>query len=157
MSQEVPPLLPINQRTRPSPSGGRLGLKPWHWILLVALLGLIFMTTSVFSEYWTRVTSNRIFAARSQITSLGLALDMFEVDSGYYPAALQDLVRAPTMATNWHGPYIKEVIPRDPWGREYIYQYPGTHTNKSIAFDLYSRGPRGSTNIIANWNLNNRQ
>jgi general secretion pathway protein G len=53
------------------------------------------------------------------------------------------------MAT-WKGPYVKQV-PKDPWGNEYIYRYPGT--NNANSYDIYSLGPDGreGNDDITNW------
>jgi len=68
------------------------------------------------------------------------ALGAYEVDNGFYPKSLQDLLVQPSNARNWHGPYL-EKLPLDPWGNPYVYYYPGKH-NQSF-FDLLSVGPDG--------------
>jgi general secretion pathway protein G len=68
------------------------------------------------------------------------ALDSYEVDNGYYPKSLQDLLQQPSGATNWHGPYLPGP-PVDPWGHKYIYEYPGKHNTNG--YDLSSAGPDG--------------
>ena len=74
-----------------------------------------------------------------------LALDMFEQDLGRYPSTdegLEALVAPPQDAPNWLGPYIKSgVVPRDPWGHEYLYQFPGAVA--PTMYDLTSGGPDG--------------
>jgi general secretion pathway protein G len=79
------------------------------------------------------------------------ALDRFEVDNGYYPKNLSDLVTRPGDAKNWNGPYLDEV-PVDPWGRNYVYVYPGR--NNASGYDLYSvgsDGQDGTSDDIGNW------
>jgi general secretion pathway protein G len=96
-------------------------------------------------------------AAAADIKSIGLALDMFEVDNGHYPSGrsgLQDLLVQPRDAQGWKGPYLKDMttVPVDPWGHPYIYEYPGKHTVNS--YDLTSMGPdgqMGNEDDIANW------
>jgi len=93
-------------------------------------------------------------ATQTQIAAFSTALDVFEVDNGYYPKGkngLFDLVQQPRDAQNWHGPYIKEV-PKDPWQNEYIYECPGRHNPTS--YDLSSVGPdgrAGGDDDITNW------
>ncbi|MGD0537621.1 MAG: type II secretion system major pseudopilin GspG [Verrucomicrobiota bacterium] len=93
-------------------------------------------------------------AAKTQIAAFSTALDVFEVDNGYYPKGkngLFDLVQQPRDAQNWHGPYIKEV-PKDPWNNDYIYECPGRHNPTS--YDLSSMGfdgRSGTEDDIANW------
>jgi general secretion pathway protein G len=42
---------------------------------------------------------------------------------------------------NWKGPYLRESVPLDPWGRPYIYIAPGV-ANPTM-YDLYSLGKDG--------------
>ena len=81
------------------------------------------------------------------------AIDQFEQDNGNYPKSLQDLVQPPADAKNWHGSYLDSTnLPIDPWGDDYIYEYPGKH-NKN-GYDLFSAGPDGKPGTdddICNW------
>jgi type II secretion system protein G len=70
------------------------------------------------------------------------ALDRYRLDNGFYPTmveGLDALINEPPTATNWKGPYLLSY-PRDPWGRDYRYIYPGKH---GFEYDLYSLGPDG--------------
>ena len=82
-----------------------------------------------------------------------IALDSFEVDHGFYPKSLQDLLQQPSGTTNWHGPYLNPPkLPVDPWGHKYIYEYPGKHNTNG--YDLFSAGPDGKPGTgddIVNW------
>jgi len=83
---------------------------------------------------------------------LSAALDLYELDSGTYPDKLEDLVKDPGSQKNWRGPYIKRVVPNDPWNNPYVYKKPGTH-NASM-YDLSSNGSDGVENTnddITNW------
>lgn len=79
-------------------------------------------------------------AARLQIDTLSGALDLFRLDVGRYPTSsegLEALVKPPSDAENWNGPYTKtNSVPQDPWGYDYTYVYPGENGE----FDLYSLG-----------------
>jgi type II secretion system protein G len=79
-------------------------------------------------------------------------LDRYEIDSGVYPKSFQDLLQRPAGMTNWHGPYFYEKIPQDPWGNNFIYEFPGKHNPGS--YDLMSVGPdgkKGTDDDIGNW------
>ena len=79
------------------------------------------------------------------------ALGAYEVDNGFYPKSLQDLLQQPSNARNWHGPYL-DKMPMDPWGNAYIYYYPGKHN--PTGYDLLSMGPdgkEGTDDDIGNW------
>ena len=79
------------------------------------------------------------------------ALGLYEVDMGFYPKSLSDLVTQPGNAKGWHGPYL-DKLPVDPWGNPYIYYYPGKHNPSG--YDLLSAGPdgkEGTEDDIGNW------
>jgi len=88
--------------------------------------------------------------------NIATALKLYELDNGRYPTTeqgLRSLIQKPGAAPapqNWNGPYVEKRSILDPWGREYIYKYPGSH---GVDYDLFSLGKTGSddeTNIN-NW------
>lgn len=82
--------------------------------------------------------------AHLQIEEFGAGLDLFYLEIGRYPTTdegLVALVEEPTGVTGWHGPYLKKkAIPKDPWGRDYLYQSPG----ENGPYDLFSYGMDGA-------------
>ncbi|HRK23141.1 MAG TPA: type II secretion system protein GspG, partial [Fimbriimonadaceae bacterium] len=54
---------------------------------------------------------------------------------------LQALRTMPADVNNWKGPYSTKPIPTDPWGNEYVYEYPGIDGDDS--FILLSYGSDG--------------
>ena len=94
----------------------------------------------------------RVTAATTDINGgIKSALGAYEVDMGYYPKSLQDLITAPGDARNWHGPYL-DSLPQDPWGHPYIYVFPGKHLAGS--YDLLSAGAdgkQGTDDDIVSW------
>ena len=99
-------------------------------------------------------------AAKADIeANITLALDLYSLDTGSYPTTEQGLaalVTKPNIAPipeGWKGPYLKKGIPKDPWGRAYLYRYPG-EVNKED-YDLYSYGAdgvEGGGDDVSNWN-----
>lgn len=124
-------------------------------LLVVAIIGVL--AALIVPKIAGKGEDARIAAAKADITSIGTALDMFEVDVGHYPYGkngLQDLITQPRDAQNWKGPYIKDAtsLPVDPWHHPYVYEFPGRHTANS--YDLTSMGPDGrlgTDDDIANW------
>ena len=60
-----------------------------------------------------------------------------------YPTAeqsLQALVQRPATEPKWAGPYLSKALPADPWGRPYLYQFPGEQGHD---FELRSLGKDG--------------
>jgi general secretion pathway protein G len=101
-------------------------------------------------------TARKTIGAKTQIETFSTALEVFEVDNGFYPntqSGLQALVVQPENAKNWQR-YLKS-IPKDPWQHDYIYQYPGQHNTQG--YDLASMGSNGQlgdTDDITNWKRN---
>ena len=75
------------------------------------------------------------------------------MDTGYFPKSLTNLIQQSSDITNWHGPYLDPPkVPVDPWGDEYVYEFPGKHNTNG--YDLSSAGPdgkRGNYDDIGNW------
>ena len=141
-----------NRRRAPRPAGRAAAFTLIELLLVLVILAVL--AAVVVPKFTNRTEQARITAAKTDISMLSTALDTFEVDNGRYPTneeGLEALVNAPSGATNWKGPYIKRGVPNDPWGRPYIYRYPGT--NNSHSYDLYSFGPDGreGNDDIDNW------
>lgn len=122
-------------------------------LIVVTILGIL--VAAVVPRLAGRTEQARVARARSDVSgNIALALDLFELDSGKYPAAEQGLSAlrtAPADAENWRGPYLKQE-PIDPWGNPYRYLYPGTRNPKD--YDLFSLGPdgvEGTADDIGNW------
>lgn len=68
--------------------------------------------------------------AKADVESMMTALGQYKLETGTFPTTEQGLpalrVR-PQGVNNWGGPYIQKDVPNDPWGRPYIYKYPGEH------------------------------
>jgi len=71
-------------------------------------------------KFTGRTEQARITAARTQISTFQTALAAYELDNGFFPKALQDLVVQPRDAQNWKGPYLQGDIPLDPWQSPYV-------------------------------------
>lgn len=101
----------------------------------------------------------KIKTTKVQISQLEQTLGLFQLDNGFFPTTEQGLaalVKQPTgapEAINYKkGGYIKKV-PKDAWGREFIYVCPGQHGD----FDIISygsdgaEGGEGNAKDINNW------
>ncbi len=124
--------------------------------LLLVLVILATLAAIVTPKFAKRGQQAKITAAKTQISQLEVALDAFEIDVGRYPTTvegLQALVTKPTSDSDgWNGPYLSKGVPRDPWGGEYQYRYPGQKNQDG--YDLSSYGPdyrQGGGDDITNW------
>lgn len=110
--------------------------------LLLVLVILAVLAALVVPKFTGRSQQARETAARSDISTISIAIDAFEIDNSQFPSKLEDLIVSPGNLPNWKQPYLKAgALPKDPWGNEYVYKYPGT-TN-TTGYDLYSYGPDG--------------
>jgi general secretion pathway protein G len=123
-------------------------------MLVVIIIGVL--VAMVVPNIAGRSEQARKTAARTDIeANIGSALDLYFMDVGRYPATDQGLlalVAAPASASKWNGPYLKKKrLPKDPWGREYLYKAPGDHNKDS--YDLYSLGNDGKEggDDVTNW------
>ena len=119
-------------------------------LLVLVILGIL--AAIVIPKFSGRTEQAKEQAAVTQISTFGTALNAFEVDNGFYPKSLGDLIAQPRDAQNWRGPYLQsDTIPKDPWGNEYVYKSPGTHNPTS--YDVSSAGPPNADKVIANWTI----
>ena len=126
-------------------------------MLVVIIIGIL--VAMIVPNIAGRSEQARKTAARTDIESnLGTALDLYRMDAGAYPTTeqgLSALIAEPTVSpvpAQWNGPYLKKkVLPKDPWGHEYVYVSPGTHNPES--YDLSSLGASGAegNDNVTNW------
>jgi general secretion pathway protein G len=94
----------------------------------------------------------RITAARAQINSFMTAIGAYKLDTGLFPTneqGLQALRDRPQGLTQWQGPYLPQEIPVDPWGRPYLYKFPGEHGDEPDIISLGADGQPGGADINA--------
>src|SRR6187397_483409 len=96
--------------------------------MLLVLVILAVLAAIVIPKFSGRSEQAKVTAAKADISGMDLALDTFEIDTGFFPQGnngLTALVDQPSNAPNWKGPYLKKGLPTDPWGNAYVYTYPG--------------------------------
>lgn len=124
--------------------------------LLVVMVIIGLLAAYVGPKYFSQVGKSEIKMAQAQIDALEKALHQYRLDVGSYPATEQGLaalVNRPNNEARWQGPYLSKLPPADPWGRPYVYKYPGERSE----FDLLSLGKdgqpggEGEAADITNW------
>ncbi|MFH1857131.1 MAG: type II secretion system major pseudopilin GspG [Candidatus Omnitrophota bacterium] len=121
-------------------------------VIIIGVLGAV-----VIPRFVGRAKEAKIAAAKAAVNNnLAVALDLYEMDNGFYPGTDQGIEALKTKPSsspapqNWRGPYIKKKT-IDPWGNLYIYVSPGIHNDD---YDLYSYGPDGADgggDDVTNW------
>lgn len=107
--------------------------------LLLVLVILALIAGLVLPGIIGKAEGAKVRAASSQISRLSMSVETFYLDTGTTPDSLDELVREPGGVTGWNGPYVKNSLLKDPWGKEFQFKSPGEHGD----FDIYSYGADG--------------
>jgi general secretion pathway protein G len=124
------------ERKRKKLTGGFTLIELLVVLVIIGLLGAV-----VAPRFIGKGEQAKPKIARQQIELLGTALDTYKLDVGKYPEGLNLLIETgEEEMSKWDGPYLrKKVIPKDPWGNEYVYKHPGENSD----YDLISYGKDG--------------
>ena len=123
--------------------------------LLVVMVIIAMFATLVGQRLFRNVERARQTTAKAQISEFESVLDAFRLDVGRYPTndeALQALRTRPGNIQNWDGPYLRKDVPPDPWGRPYVYRFPGQHGEYdllSFGADAQEGGDGENTDIVS--------
>lgn len=125
-------------------------------MVVVVILGIL--ASIVVPQLIKRPEEAKIVKAKQDVLAIANALDLYKLDNGFYPSTDQGLlalVDKPTLSPTppaWQR-YLKS-LPRDPWGREYLYMNPGEHGEIDVftyGADAQA-GANGKEAGIGNWN-----
>lgn len=109
-------------------------------LVVVVILGIL--AAVVVPRLMDRPDEARVVRAKADMQAIVGQLNTFRLHNYRYPSTdegLDALVSAPASAAGtWKGPYLDRV-PKDPWGREYLYLQPGRNGD----FDLWTQGADG--------------
>jgi len=133
-------LMRIDKRDR------KRGFTLMEILIVVAIIGLL--AALVMPNIIGRYEKSKEEIAKAQLEMLITAIEAFRLDTSRYPNSLEELINC--QDPKCRAPYLaKKEIPKDPWGRDFVYKYPGEHG----PYDLYSLGPDGVLNerAITNW------
>lgn len=115
-------------------------------MVVVTLMAILIALGTVY--FMGQLQEGRIEAARAQAYEISKALDLYKLKMGNYPSSAEGIE---VLTNPSRGEPLMQSIPKDPWGREYNYEIPGTHNPKG--FDVWSDGPNGEggEEAIGNW------
>lgn len=109
--------------------------------LLLVLVILALIATVVLPSIIGQAEGAKVKAAASQISRLSMSVETFYLDTGVTPESLADLANEPSGVTGWNGPYVKNSLLKDPWGKQYRFRSPGDYGE----FDIFSYGADGQS------------
>ena len=142
-----------------SPVTGHSGRRPVGFTLIELMLVIIIigvLAAMVVPRLTGRTEQAKIARSKSDIAAIEVALDLYEFDTGKFASSLESLVgREPPAdfsgeASQWNGPYLKKGLPKDPWGRTYVYNRDSQHNQDYDIFSLGQDGQLGNDDI-SNW------
>lgn len=114
-------------------------------MVVVVILGIL--AGMIVPRYMGRTDDAKVIKAKMDIAAIETSLKMYYLDNGFYPTTeqgLKALVEKPTtepVPVRWNesGYLDKRRVPKDPWGREYLYLCPGVNGE----YDILSYGADG--------------
>jgi general secretion pathway protein G len=108
--------------------GTRYGFTMVELMAMLIIIGLL--ATLVVTKVATKIDQARVTTTKANLKSLHTAVNQFKMDTTRFPTeeeGLKALVEQPTDAEKWEpGGYLETTqVPKDGWGRDFIYQlYP---------------------------------
>jgi general secretion pathway protein G len=122
--------------------------------ILVVITILAILAGLLVPRVMDRPDQARVVAAKNDVRAIQSAVNLYRLDNGVYPSTEQGLlalVQRPetgNVPRNWkQGGYLDRV-PKDPWGNDYQYLYPGVHSEVDI-FSLGADGQPGGEGYAA--------
>ncbi|HBD13638.1 MAG TPA: type II secretion system protein GspG [Porticoccaceae bacterium] len=112
-------------------------------MIVIVILGVL--AALIVPNVIGRPDEARVAAARSDIRSVGNALELYRLDNFRYPTTdqgLEALVEEPTtepLPSNWNPEGYLKRIPTDPWNNAYLYLSPSA----DAAYEIISLGADG--------------
>ena len=126
-------------------------------LIVIVILGLLVSLVSI--NFLPTLSNAYVEVAKQDIARLQQALVMIKISEGSYPTQEQGLSSLKENPGNLKRPgkypsggYINK-LPKDPWGNDYVYIYPGQYGE----FDIISLGAdgqpggEGENADIGNW------
>jgi general secretion pathway protein G len=131
-------------------------------MVVVIILGLL--AALVLPKFLGQEEKAKVQVTKTQIRALEGALDAYKLDNGFYPTTdqgLDALITKPVVGRipdKWRdGGYLKPArIPKDPWGKDYVYVSPGSE-GREYEITSYGAdgepGGEGNNADINSWDL----
>jgi len=131
------------RRDGPTIADAEAGLTLIEMIVVLAIIALV--AALIVPNVIGRPDEARVTVANTDIRTISAALKMYRLDNGDYPTTEQGLAALAAKPTiepiprNWSSEGYLAQVPVDPWGRGYVYRYPG----RAGGFELISLGRDG--------------
>lgn len=149
--------MPVSRRTRPRrPARGFTLIEILVVIVILGVLAALIVPNVI-----QRPDEARATVAKSDIAAIMQALKIYRLDNQRYPTTEQGLAALvtkpdlPPVPPNWKGGGYLEKLPKDPWGRPYVYINPGVRGEIEV-MSFGADGQAGGSGVdgdIGSWDL----
>jgi general secretion pathway protein G len=119
----------------------RAGVTLIEMLVVVTIIALF--AALVAPRLLGRADQARVTAAKVQIQNFQGALAQYKLDLGTFPTTEQGLKALREKN------YLPKDVPLDPWGREYLYKFPGEHGDEPDIISLGADGQAGGEALNA--------
>jgi len=126
------------------PVGSCQGFTLLEMLVVLVIIGML--AGLIGPRMFGRVDDSKVKTAKIQIKMLKGCLETMRLDINAFPTTEQGLAllyhqpQSEPLKSQWHGPYVDEEVPLDPWGHPYQYSVPG---RDNYPYALYSFGEDG--------------
>lgn len=121
--------------------------------ILIVLTIIALIAALVGPRLFAQLDRSKVTTARVQVRALETAVETMRVDINRLPTQQEGLgllMQAdPKVVVGWSGPYLSGDLPKDPWGRPYIYQPPADDSQRARVFSYGGDGKPGGTGNAA--------
>jgi general secretion pathway protein G len=128
-------------------------------LVVIVILGVL--AALIVPNVLQRPDEARATVAKSDIAAIMQALKLYRLDNQRYPTAEQGIAalvvkpEQPPVPPNWKSGGYLEKLPKDPWGRPYVYVNPGVRGEIEV-MSFGADGQPGGGGIdadIGSWEL----
>ena len=147
--------MPDSAQFPAAPARSHSGVTLIEMLVVVAIIGLF--VALVAPRLWGHFHDAQSTLAHAQIKNFQTALGAYKLDTGTFPTTEQGLLALrvkPADVPQWNGPYLPVDVPKDPWGTEYAYGFPGEHGDEPDIICLgadHQPGGEGNNADIVSW------
>ena len=141
------------------PARAHAGFTLIEIMVVIVILGIL--AALIVPKVLERPDEARAIAAKSDIAAIMQALKLYRLDNQRYPTGEQGLAaliakpEQPPLPPNWKAGGYLEKLPKDPWGRPYVYLNPGVRGEIEV-FSFGADGQQGGSGIdadVGTWDL----
>ena len=128
-------------------------------LVVIVILGVL--AALIVPNVISRPDEARATVAKSDVAAIMSALKLYRLDNQRYPTGEQGLAalvakpEQPPVPPNWKPGGYLEKLPKDPWGRPYVYLNPGVRGEVEV-MSFGADGQAGGSGVdadIGSWEL----